>query len=587
MAKQQKRLGEILVEWGIVQPNEVNKALEHAKSKNLRIGEALVDLKLCSESNVYKALAAQNGMEYVDLDRNSVPPNAVNTIPDDLMRKYLILPLGTENGKTRIAIHDPFDLEMLDILRFRLNKDVRTVLAPKGRIKSVLDQLFNTTAANTIDKTMDRTIDRLKDSMDKSVDRSIDKSIDKSIDLAGIGEDAAADPTQAPIIKLVQALIAEAVRNRASDIHIEPMKDRVQVRYRIDGECVVRDRIPLRMKGPLISRLKIMAGIDIAEKRLPQDGRIKLKIDNTVIDFRVSSLPAYHGESVVLRILRPDSVRIGLENMGFEEEDYKTFQRIIKRPNGIFLVTGPTGSGKTTTLYGALNVLNRPDRKIITAEDPVEYNFPGINQCQIREGIGFTFKSVLRAMLRQAPNIILVGEIRDLEVAEIAIQAALTGHLVFSTLHTNDAPGAITRLIDMGVKPFLVASSIQAVMAQRLIRVLCPKCKQADKDPDPHWLKLAGITPGDLKDKILYKPRGCDYCAGTGFRGRMGVFELMQMNNELRTLAFERAATNKIRKAAIASGMKSLLQDGKIKVLAGTPTAEETVKVAQVEGIVT
>ena len=587
MAKQQKRLGEILVEWGIVQPQEVTKALEHAKSKNLRIGEALVDLKLCNEANIYKGLAAQHNMEYVDLDRNSIPPNAVNAIPDDLMRKYLIVPLGMENGKLRIAIHDPYDLEMLDILRFRLNKEFRTVLAAKGRIKSVIDQLFNTTASTTIDKTMDRTIDRLRDSMDRSVDKSVDKSIDKSIDLAGLGEDSAADPTQAPIIKLVQALIAEAVRNRASDIHVEPMKDRVQVRYRIDGECVVRDRIPLRMKGPLISRLKIMAGIDIAEKRLPQDGRIKLKIDNQLIDFRVSSLPAYHGESVVLRILRPDSVRIGLENLGFEEEDFKTFLKIIKRPNGIFLVTGPTGSGKTTTLYGALNVLNRPDRKIITAEDPVEYNFPGINQCQVREQIGLTFQRILRAMLRQAPNIILVGEIRDLEVAEVAIQAALTGHLVFSTLHTNDAPSAITRLIDMGVKPFLVASSIQAVMAQRLIRVLCPKCKQPDREPDPSWLKLAGIKPEDLKDKNLFKPRGCDYCSGTGFRGRLGIFEMMIMNNELRTLAFERVATNRIRKAAIASGMKTLLADGRLKVLNGLTTAEEVVKVAQVEGIVT
>jgi type IV pilus assembly protein PilB len=587
MAKQQKRLGEILVEWGIIGPGEVTKALAHAKAKNLRIGEALVDLKVSSDTNVWKALAAQTGMEYVDLDRNSVPANAVNSIPDELMRKYLVLPLGMDNGKMRVAIHDPFDLEMLDILRFRLHKDLRTVLAPKGRIKSVIDQLFNTTAANTIDKTMDRTIDRMRDSMDKSMDKSLDKSIDKSIDIDNIGDDAAGDATQAPIIKLVQALIAEAVRNRASDIHIEPMKDRVQVRYRIDGECVVRDKIPLRMKGPLISRIKIMAGVDIAEKRLPQDGRIKLKIDNNFVDFRVSSLPAYHGESVVLRILRPDSVRIGLENMGFEPEDYKTFQKIIKRPNGIFLVTGPTGSGKTTTLYGALNVLNRPDRKIITAEDPVEYNFPGINQCQIKEGIGFTFKSVLRAMLRQAPNIILVGEIRDLEVAEIAIQAALTGHLVFSTLHTNDAPGAITRLIDMGVKPFLVASSIQAVMAQRLIRVLCPKCKVPDKEPDPMWLKLCGISPAELKDKVLYKPRGCDNCSGTGFRGRQGVFELMQMTNELRTMAFERAPTNKIRKAALNSGMKSLLMDGKIKVLAGTTTAEEIVKVAQVEGVVT
>ncbi|HEX3358016.1 MAG TPA: ATPase, T2SS/T4P/T4SS family [Tepidisphaeraceae bacterium] len=590
MAKQQKKLGEILVEWGIIQPQEVTRALEHAKTKSMRIGEALVDLKLCSEANVYKALAAQHNMEYIDLDKSSVPANAVNDIPDDIMRKYLVLPLGKENGKLRVAIHDPLDLEMLDILRFRLNKEMRTVLAPKGRIKNILDELFNTTSSNTIDKTMDRTIDRLRDSLDKSVDRSVDKSvdrsIDKSIDVAGIGEDVANDATQAPIIKLVHAMIAEAVRNRASDIHIEPMKDRVRVRYRIDGECVERDRIPLKMKGQIIARLKIMAGIDIAEKRLPQDGRIKMIIDKTQIDFRVSSLPAYHGESVVLRILRPDNVRIGLENMGFEPEDYKQFEKIIKRPNGIFLVTGPTGSGKTTTLYGALNVLNRPDRKIITAEDPVEYNFPGINQCQVKDNIGLTFAKILRAMLRQAPNIILVGEIRDLEVAEVAIQAALTGHLVFSTLHTNDAPGAITRLIDMGVKPFLVASSIQAIMAQRLIRVLCPKCKQPDREPDPMWLKLAGIGPNDFKDRTLYKPRGCDYCTGTGFRGRVGIFEMMQMNSELRNLAFERSATNKIRKAALASGMKSLLQDGRIKVLNGVTTAEEVVKVAQVEGLV-
>ncbi|HVT88240.1 MAG TPA: ATPase, T2SS/T4P/T4SS family [Tepidisphaeraceae bacterium] len=585
MAKQQKRLGELLVEWGIISAQEVQKALDHGKSKRQRVGEALVDLKLCSEANVFKALAAQHNMEYVDLEKSAVAPNAVNEIPDDLMRKYLIIPLGRESGKLKIAIHDPLDLEMLDILRFRLNKDFKTVLAPRGRIKSILDELLGTTSSSTIDKTMDRTIDRLRDSLDKSMDKSLDRSIDKSIDMANMGEDTAADPTQAPIIKLVHAIISEACRSRASDIHIEPMKDRVRVRYRIDGECVERDRIPLRMKGPLIQRVKIMAGIDIAEKRLPQDGRIKLQVDKQNIDFRVSSLPAYHGESVVLRILRPDNVRIGIQNMGFEEEDYKNFQKIIRRPNGIFLVTGPTGSGKTTTLYGALNELNRPDRKIITAEDPVEYNFPGINQCQVRESIGFTFKSVLRAMLRQAPNIILVGEIRDLEVADIAIQAALTGHLVFSTLHTNDAPGAITRLIDMGVKPFLVASSVQAIMAQRLIRVLCPKCKQPDKEPDMMWLKLAGIGPNDLKDRTIYKPRGCENCTNTGFRGRVGLFEMMQMNNEIRTLAFDRAPTNKIRKAALASGMKSLLMDGRLKVLNGITTAEEVVKVAQVEGV--
>jgi type IV pilus assembly protein PilB len=533
-------------------------------------------------------------MEYVDLDKTSVSPAVVNMVPDDLMRKYLVLPLGMDGNKLRVVIHDPLDLEMLDIMRFRLNKEVRTVLAPKARIKQVMDELFNTSAAATIDKTLDRTMDRTVDrsmdrsmdrSLDRSMDKSVDRSIDKSVDLDAMGGDGE-DATQAPIIKLVQAMISEAVRNRASDIHIEPMKDRVRVRYRIDGECVERDRIPLRMRGPLISRLKIMAGIDIAEKRLPQDGRIKLMVDKTNVDFRVSTLPAYHGESVVLRILRPESVRIGIQNLGFEEDDYKIFQKVIKRPNGIFLVTGPTGSGKTTTLYGALNELNRPDRKIITAEDPVEYNFIGINQCQVREAIGLSFSKILRAMLRQAPNIILVGEIRDKEVAEVAVQAALTGHLVFSTLHTNDAPGALTRLIDMGVKPFLVASSIQAVLAQRLIRALCPKCKQPDPEPDPHWLKLIGLTQNDIKDKVLNKPRGCDYCSGTGFRGRVGIFEMMIMNSELRNLAFERAPSNRVRKAAIASGMKTLLDDGKIKVLAGSTTAEEIVKVASVEGLV-
>ncbi len=593
MAKSQKRLGEILVDWGIINVKEVEKGLAHGKAKRLRIGEALMDLKLCTEGNIYKALAAQQGMEYVDLDKTSVPPGAVNSVPDDLMQKHLILPLGTENGKLRIALHDPLDMELQDVLRFRLGKDIRPVIAPRDRIKSVLDGLFSKSAANTIDKTEDRTVDRFTESMDnsldrsldRSMDRSVDRSVDKSIDSTSVTDDLADDPTQAPIIKLVHALISEAVRGRASDIHIEPMKDRVRVRYRIDGECIERDNIPLRMRGPLISRIKIMAGIDIAEKRLPQDGRIKMTVDGSQIDFRVSTLPAYHGESTVLRILRPDSVRIGLENLGFEEEDYKVFQKIIRRPNGIFLVTGPTGSGKTTTLYGALNVLNRPDKKIITAEDPVEYNFPGINQCQIRDGIGFTFKTVLRSMLRQAPNVILVGEIRDLEVAEIAIQAALTGHLVFSTLHTNDAPSAITRLIDMGVKPFLVASSIQAIMAQRLVRVLCPKCKQVDKEPEANWLRLAGFGKDDIENTTFYKPRGCEHCSGTGFRGRQAIFEMMIMNNEIRTLAFDRAPTNKIRQAALASGMKNLLADGRLKVMKGMTTAEEIVKVAQVEGV--
>ncbi|MDB5295941.1 MAG: xpsE 1 [Phycisphaerales bacterium] len=599
MAKS-KRLGETLVDIGIITPKEVEKGLDHAKAKRIRLGEALVDLKLCNESQVYKALAQQHNMEYADVARADLPANATELIGPDVIRKYLILPLGAENGgrTLRVAVHDPLDLEMFDILRLRLGKTIKPVLAPRSRIKGVIDEMFNLTSKNTIDVTMDKSMDRSMDktmdrSMDKSMDRSMDKSmdssirsIDKSIDMDKLGDDGN-DAAQAPIIKLVQGFIAEAVRSRASDIHVEPMKDRVQLRYRIDGECVIRDRIPLKMKNPMISRLKIMAGIDISEKRLPQDGRIKLTVDKQNIDFRVSTLPAYHGESVVLRILRPDNVRIGIQNMGFEEEDYKAFQKIIKRPNGIFHVTGPTGSGKTTTLYGALNELNRPDRKIITAEDPVEYNFTGINQCQVRDTIGLSFSKILRAMLRQAPNIILVGEIRDLEVAEVAIQAALTGHLVVSTLHTNDAPGAITRLVDMGVKPFLVASALQAVLAQRLIRTLCAKCKQPDPEPDAMWLKLVGITAQDRAERTIYKPVGCEHCNGIGYRGRFGIFEMMQVNSAIRNLAFERAATNKIRKAAIAGGMKSLLMDGRLKVLNGATTAEEVVKVAQVEGIVT
>jgi len=357
------------------------------------------------------------------------------------------------------------------------------------------------------------------------------------------------------------------------------------VRYRTDGVCHVRDDIPKHMQSAVTTRFKIISGIDIAEKRIPQDGRIKMKIGGGQIDFRVNSCPAYHGESIVLRILRPDSVRIGIPALGFAEDDYATFTQIIKRPNGIFLVTGPTGSGKTTTLYAALQEINRPDTKIITAEDPVEYNFSGMNQCQVRDDIGLSFARILRAMLRQAPNVILVGEIRDKEVGEVAIQAALTGHLVFSTLHTNDAPSAITRLIEMGIKPFLVASSIQAIMAQRLVRVICAECRTEDPNPDRRALKLLGFTDAELEGQTIYKGAGCKRCSGSGYRGRLGIFEMVQMNAELRDLAFNMATATQLRAAARASGMRSLLEDGKRKILNGTTTPEDLLRITQAEGI--
>jgi type IV pilus assembly protein PilB len=396
---------------------------------------------------------------------------------------------------------------------------------------------------------------------------------------------AAGEGDEGPVVRLVNLIIDNAYHMRASDIHVEPMGDRVRIRYRVDGVCLEKDNIPKNMQAPLITRLKILSGMDIAEKRLPQDGRIKRAIAGQDIDFRVSALPGHHGESVVLRILRPDAVNIGIQSLGFEQDDYERFQHIIKRPNGIFLVTGPTGSGKTTTLYAALQELNRPDKKIITAEDPVEYNFDGMNQCQVREEIKLTFDVILRAMLRQAPNIILVGEIRDGVVADIAIQAALTGHLVFSTLHTNDAPSAITRLIDMGVKPFLVASSIQAIMAQRLVRVVCDKCKVRDESPDLRYLRLLDIDPEDLKKRPIYKGGGCSRCQRTGYKGRMGIFEMVEMNNQLRELAFEKAPTSELRKAAAASGMRNLMEDAKIKIYKGITTVAEAARITQAEGV--
>ncbi len=571
MARRQKKLGEILVSWNVIGQKSLDDALTYASQHNKRIGEALVELELCKEEDVTKALATQFDMAYVDLDKTSTVKACVDSglIPSKIIKEHQVLPLGEENGRLKVIISDPLNLDLLDMLRFRLNPNIEPSLAPKSKIKRFIDT-FMSGVKSEIDDTM------------SSIDASIDEEHPEEED----GLKVEGESEDAPIIRLLNQLIGEAVRMRASDIHIEPMSDRVRVRYRIDGVCIEREQIPLKLKGAVTARMKLMAGIDIAEKRIPQDGRIKMKFSGKDIDFRVSSCPAYHGESIVLRILRPDSVRVGIQALGFEQDDYNTFMKIIKRPNGIFLVTGPTGSGKTTTLYSALQELNRPDKKIITAEDPVEYNFPGMNQCAVREEIGLTFARILRAMLRQAPNIILVGEIRDMEVGEVAIQAALTGHLVFSTLHTNDAPSAITRLIDMGIKPFLVASSVQAIMAQRLIRVICEECKQDMTNPDRHMLRVLRFTDAELREARFKKGIGCKRCSNTGFRGRFGIFEMMQMTNEIRELAFNRAPTSQLRKVARAAGMRSLLDDGKIKIMRGVTTLEEVARHAQAEGVI-
>ncbi len=569
--KVRKKLGEILIGDGVLGEDVIVASEASAQASGKRLGEVLVEDGHATEVQVASALARQAGMDFVDLGTAEGSAMVdLSLVGDDIVRKHCVIPLSNPDGnRLRLLVHDPMDLEMLDLLRFRLPEEFDLVVGVKSQM---LDWIGEGGSAKLTGEAGPDSIDV---TVDKSVDSSVDSSIDSSIDV---------DAGDSKIVRLVNELIVEAVRGRASDIHVEPREDRVELRYRVDGVCHVRQSLPKRNQSAILARLKLMAGVNISERRIPQDGRIKLPIDGEQVDFRVSTCPAYHGESVVLRVLRPDSVQIGLPSLGFEPENLELFNKIIRRPNGIFLVTGPTGSGKTTTLYSALNVLNEPNRKIITAEDPVEYNFNGINQVQVRDSIGLTFPIILKAMLRQAPNVVLVGEIRDREVGDIAIQAALTGHLVFSTLHTNDAPSAITRLVDMGIKPFLVASSIQAIMAQRLIRVLCPKCKVIDDNPDRKLLKLVNISEEEISTGEIHKAVGCQACNGNGYKGRMAIFEMLVMNHEIRELAFERASIAKIREAAIRGGMRSLLGDGKIKILRGVTTPVEVARFAQIEG---
>ncbi len=545
MAEKQK-LGQILVAMEAVNEEEVHRALVHAKKNQLRIGEALIELGFTTEKMVTRALCRQMGLPFVDLEKGRIPASAVEALPADVVREHRIVPVKKAAGHVIVALDDPERIFLLDDLRFKLDLDMRPALATPAGVRKALATWWSFTGEEPEEK--------------------------PEAAVASGGELAEDD---APVIRLVDSMIREAVRTRASDIHVEPLVDRVRVRYRIDGHCREVQSIPKALQGPVLSRLKIMSRMDMAERRRPQDGRIGMEVDGREIDFRVSALPAWHGESLVLRILDRERGLVTLRELGFHASDHARFEKLIRRPNGIFLVTGPTGSGKTTSLYAALRELNRPDVKIITAENPVEYNLMGVNQCNVRAEIGLTFARILRSMLRQAPDIILVGEIRDLETAEIAIQAALTGHLVFSTLHTNDAPSAITRLVDMGVKRFLVSTAVMAVMAQRLVRVLCDECKEPYV-PEPAELRAAGITPEQLEGRTIYRAVGCPACQGIGYRGRTGIFELFEMDSTLRDLTFRGASTLEIREQArISGGLVTLLEDGVRKVFDGKTTLDE------------
>jgi len=565
VAAARRMIGEILVEMGVATPQQIQQALRQQMSGEAKkLGEILVSQGVCNAEDVTRALAEQHELEMVDLDSIEIPREVISMVSPTLARQHHIVPIDYSDGVLTIAIPDPLDLFSLDELRFVLNCNIEPVLATREAIERALTNYFGLAEGK---------VDDLLKEMEAKGDQVEFKTEAQTDEAAGADD--------APVIKLVTLLIVNAVKARASDIHVEPMADRLRIRYRVDGVCFDVEPPPKRLQGPIISRIKIMAGMDMAEKRRMQDGRIKINVAGRELDLRVSALPATHGESIVMRILDRESLLLNLEDLGFHPDDNKAFHALIRKPNGIILITGPTGSGKTTTLYAALNELNRPDKKIITAEDPVEYHISGINQCEVRRKVGMTFQRILRAMLRQAPNIILVGEVRDKETAEIAIQAALTGHLVFSTLHTNDAPSAITRLVDIGVAPFLVASSLQAVMAQRLVRVICPDCKVPTK-PDIVRLKAVGLRDEQIKGRTFYVGQGCQSCRNTGYKGRKGIFELMLMNSRLRELAFRRATTDELRAQALRDGMHTLFMDGLRKVLDGVTTLEEVLAEAKV-----
>lgn len=563
MVERKKMLGEILVEMGCITPEKMTEVLKKQRDTNDRVGDILLEGKYIQPEELTRALADQYDMELVDLDGIDIDREVIEMVPPDLAREHHIVPIDFDEDVLVIAMSDTLDLNTMDSLRFVVNCEIEPVLATKAAINDALQKYYGMEESE-----LDEMMTEFTNADIEFVDQNA---------MAGLEE---SDADDAPVIKLVTLIITEAVKSRASDIHIEPMEDRLRIRYRVDGQCYEVDSPPKRLQSAVLARLKIMSKMNMAEKRRPQDGRIKLNVLGRQVDLRVSSLPATHGESVVMRILDKEAVLFGVEQLGFHADDYAIFTSMIKRPNGIILVTGPTGSGKTTTLYAALNELNRSDRKIITAEDPVEYNVSGINQCQVNRAAGMTFDKIIRAMLRQAPNIILVGEIRDQETANIAIQASLTGHLVFSTLHTNDAPSAITRLVDMGVPPFLVASSVQAILAQRLIRRICPECRQ-EVPPQIPVLVKAGMPREIIDRNKFYAGAGCDNCKGGGFRGRRGIYEILVMNPRLRDMTFNVDTTDNIRAQAVRDGMHTLLDDGLRKVLEGVTTIEEILAVAK------
>jgi general secretion pathway protein E/type IV pilus assembly protein PilB len=549
---------ELLQNSGSVSLEDMVACQQEATISGLSTLESISKRGLLTQDQILEIVAKDCGMEF-EATIEHVDEDVLSTIQPSESRRYHALPVRRLPSGLRIAISDPLDFETLDALRYLLKTDLEPVVVPLGRIDEAIVKFFGKN---------DESLQTLMANMDGS---------ELELKTAGGEENEETAEGDAPIIRMVYGLILEAHRLRASDIHIEPLEKRLRLRYRIDGNMQEMRDPPKRLQSSIISRIKIMSNISIAEKRLPLDGRISLAtVDGPTLDLRVSTVPTIHGESVVMRILDKKNLMLGLPELGFFADDQLILERVINYADGIFLVTGPTGSGKSTTLYACLNMINKPDRKLITVEDPVEYQLAGVNQVAVNTEIGMTFAAALRAMLRQAPNIIMVGEIRDVETASIAINASLTGHLVFSSLHTNDAPSAITRLVDMGVKPFLVSSSIRAVLAQRLIRKICPDCKQP-YTPTEVELRALNLSTSNLAEARFSKGHGCDRCRGTGYRGRAGIFEIFVVDDEMRHLINEGVPVSKIRQRARDLGMRTLREDGIRKVVSGMTTPEEVI----------
>lgn len=529
--------------------------------------DLLINEKKVTPLEVATALADEFGMDLVDLLDVRVTNEALELVPVELARRYKVFPLELDDHELQLAICDPLDMDAIDSISHVTQRSIVSRVAPLQDIERAIEQFYESAQVGEVDEIFE----------------NLGDDDNAGIEIPSI-TDATGSEDEAPIIRYVQMVISEAIKRRASDIHMEPLEKRFRIRYRVDGVLHEVENPPKRLQPSIVSRIKLMSNVSIAEKRVPQDGRINLKVGVKDIDLRVSTLPTAFGESIVMRILDKEGLNLGLPQLGFFSDDQATFEKVISMPDGIFLVTGPTGSGKSTTLYSALNYINHPDRKIITVEDPVEYEMTGINQVQVRRDVGMTFGAALRSMLRQAPNIIMVGEIRDKETAEIAVNASLTGHMVFSTLHTNDAPSAVSRLVDIGIKPFLVSASLRAVLAQRLVRRTCPECKEA-YEPDERLLNSLGIRQDQILDATFKIGKGCNKCSNTGFRGRVGIFEVFTMNEELQQMIYEEASLVVLRNKARELGMRTMREDGIRKVLAGVTTPNEvlTATVADTE----